>query len=519
MLSFVIGGLTGGLLWVIAMTRLLGPERFGILGPVFNSFWLLCVVLSLGIPQSLMTFISHHFQAEREESLAFAREGSVATLWLAAAVMAIGFVLLLWGSLGGLSFFSGSLWFVVLLGASLNLLYWGLDAVLKGLQRLDLSSIGQLVFPLGLFLGSLLGVMLMSHFSRNREMAVVGGALGMAVGSLLAYLVCYAFLRRLYPYLFPLYRAQKMEKISTILTFGGLSAVCLTMFNVLVQLTPVFVGFFASRGFFAATVKENLKISGYFATANMYGQGAMLMMGLTFALLPAISEAHREENKPLMQRYYHLSMKIALAIIVPLTFIYLIFGGKIVELFSGAAFQAAEIAPYIGLIGIGFGSFAIIYLLINLYMGLKDLKPPFLALSLALLAHPLGVAVSALFLHSALAIAVVVALVPALTAVFLLWYTYWKYGLAILSRDLFLPVGSCLGALLGGGVALSLQAPLFLLALLALLGYLLPGVLFGFVSEEDALFLLTFFKSSKSRLPTLLKYARGVRLWGKPVQS
>lgn len=521
MLSFIVGGLTGGLFWVVAMTRWLGPEKFGILGPIFNAFWLICTLLSFGIPQSLMTFVSHHYEQEKEESVGFAKEGNQMLLWIASFLFSVALVSLFLGVTGRVAQTTGALWFVVILGVSLNLLYWGTDAVLKGLQRLDLASLGQLLFPVGLFIGSAGGVVLCQMvYGKGTWLDVVGGATGMAAGALVAFLFCYFLLRRFYPEFFPLYRVKKRSRTWKIITFGSLSAACLTIFNLLVQMTPVLVGFFAQRGFFGATQEENLRVSGYFATANLYGQGAMMLMGLTFALLPAISEAHRANDLPLMQRYYHLSMKVALSLIIPLTFLYIFLGGRIVELFSGDQFKAEDISPYIGLIGIGFASLGLIFMLTNLYMGLKNLLPPFVALCLVLVAQPLGVLLSAVGFHDPKYAALTMAVVPFYAMLFMVIYLARRYRLRIAARDFWIPTGSCLAAAFFFSVFIGLKAPLPAAVVSGLVGYFLPGLFFGFLSQEDVCFLTSLFKEKPLPEPLvkLLKFSRGIRLWGQPIE-
>lgn len=488
--SLVVGGLTGGLFWVMAMTRWLGPVKFGLLGPVFQFFWLMCMISSLGLGQAITTFVSHHWEKKPEEAKAFLSLGNRVLLWQSLVVLTLGGLVGLAAFLGLLSKVWAAIALTVAPGIAVTILFWGLNATLTGFQRMDLVAVGNMIFPVGMFAGSAALVLgIQAWRGKETYLDVAGAAAGMFFGGLAAYACAFFFMRRLGFGLRGIYLTTAKRSVGSLLRFGGASAAALVLHTLLVSLAPILVFWLAKLGFFGATKEANMLSSGYFSTAHLYAQAPMMLMGVTFALLPAISEAHAAGNHRLMQRYYDLALKISFAITVPLIFSYVAFGGRIVEVLSGEGYPAQKLHAVVAVVSLGFLGLALIFMLVHLFMGLK--VPAVAAWTLGggaliyaasipllgyLLKDPVGAAAG--FAFSALSAAA--ALIILLRA---------KFNLQFRFRNLLVPLACCFSATVAFFAVRFWSEHPALLGLAVVAGYTVCSLLVGGVDEEDVEFL------------------------------
>lgn len=372
----IIGGLFGGALWLIAMNRLLGPKDFGILGPIFNSFFMFCTIISLGIPQTITTYVSHHYETDISEAKKFIKEGIKFIFLIGFVFIVISTCLvILFYSLGKINLLWTSLLITVALGITINLFFWGINSVLNGFQRLDYVSLGNMIFPIGMFISSL-GLVIILQKTQGKESIwdVVGASAGMGIGAMVAFICALILIQKtLVISIKELFSWRKSYGLfRKIISFGGLSALALVGFSVLNLSPPQLVLLCAKFHWYGETLKENLIQSGYFSTAMMYASAPLMIMGLVFALIPAISEAEGKGRLDLMQKYFNLTLKFTFVCIIGIiAILYSVLAGEIVFLLSGAEFPASTMGPITTVVSIGMAFIALNFLLINLYIGIK----------------------------------------------------------------------------------------------------------------------------------------------------
>lgn len=384
---FVAGGLFStaatafsglfGLLWLITLTAKLGPQDYGIMGPIFNGFWPLCALVSMGVNLSATAYVSHHYEKEFEESKKYAVEGNKYMVLFGVGFMLLTILVSVPLRLMGMM---STLWMVIIieiaLAAMFCLFWWGVLGAINGFQRLDFVAIGNMTFPIGMFVFSLLFVMLaQKFFGAESQWDIAGATLGLAMGGASAWVISLI--------LFPRCRVMPLREIyrfrishglfKKIIKLGGISTIANIAYTILQGIAPVIVGFLAiSLGLYGAHLaKIGEKLSGYFSASWQYSMAPLLVMGITFALMPAISEAHAQGRKDLMQQYFDITMKYAFIFTIAFFSAYASLGGHIVEFFSGPKYPASVHTPIIIPLALGFNFLAFCYLFMFLFIGLK----------------------------------------------------------------------------------------------------------------------------------------------------
>lgn len=490
-ISLVVGGLSGGLFWVMAMTRLLGPKDFGILGPVFNGFWMICTIASLGVNTTITTYVSHHYENEKDEAQKFMLEGTkilfILSLMVFVVFEIIAFILKLNHKIDATLY---GIFAVVILGVSFGLLFWANNSILTGIQRLDFVAIGNLVFPVMMFVTSLVAVLIIQKiFGKQSTLDIIGAVSGLAIGNLAAYLVSFYLLQKLHS--FPLKSLYSFvlhkEYVKKILKFGGWSAICLVGHNVLLQLSPTLVGVLAnSFHLYGKTIDANKIASSFYNTAFIYGQAPMLLLGITIALIPAISEAQAQNKKYLMQKYYSFALKFSFGIIAVLVALYINCGGLLVQSFSGKLYPAVSLAPIIAVLATAVAFLAVIFLYLNLFIALKkpDLGAKIIILAIILEAA-LILAIS-LIVHNSFSVTFALLISGIIASLILINLTNKNFGLPFPFYTFIIPVGAALITIILGKFVFSPAAVgLGVHIVLVFLTYFIFYCFFGGYNSEE----------------------------------
>ncbi|MEW6202027.1 MAG: oligosaccharide flippase family protein, partial [bacterium] len=454
-IGFAVGGLFGGALWMIAMTQMLGPQDFGILGPIFQGFFASAALVSLGIPQAITTYVSHHYEFQFEESKKFIIDGNRLLI-----IIAVLFFVVLTAVTGALflsqkvNFFFFALLTTVAFGLLTTVVFWSLNGILNGFQRLDYVAIGNIVAPVAMFITSMITVVVIQQISgKETKWDIWGGALGLGAGGFFG-AVCAALLVRKTSLvglkdLFSLAHSYGLYR--KIITFGGVTTVALVGYMVFGGIVCPLVGFIAVRfGWFAGTYSENLTQSGYFSAAFSYAMVPMLVMGIVIALIPAISEAEGQGKKDLMQKYFALAVKYSLGIMFALFAAYAAVGGPLVELLSGGSFPARVLGPITTLLCFGFCFNGLYYLLMNLFIGLKRPIVPATAVFFVLTLEVSAIIFFSYFFRNILhaSLGMVIALI--FGAVYLLIYTTKVAGLRFYLWIIIIPTAALIPSWLTG---------------------------------------------------------------------
>jgi O-antigen/teichoic acid export membrane protein len=387
LLSFLglsLGGvLTAG--WTVVMTRLLGPADFGILGPIFQAFWLLTLIATVGIHMAITTYAAHHWENEREKARNFSSDGNKLIFAIGICLLVVSFVILV--SLFLLELISGV---VAAIGVSLalaiftNAQFWGINHILLGAQRTDHFSVGHFSAPFGALLSSTLFVILAQwRWGEDSRMDIAGGMLGFAIGGATAWAIARYLLRKTDIGIFKaLYDYRKKAGLyKKIIKFGGMTCLAHIGYTFLNTVPMVVVGLFAARGVFAATLEESLVISGHFSAAFLYGSIPLALMGITFPIISAMSEAEAQGRKDLVQHYLNKILWASFAILGGVLIVYFFAGGRIAELFAGREFPAERLHPIVVLAALGITFTGLNFVLFNSYIGLK--KPNYAAIAMA----------------------------------------------------------------------------------------------------------------------------------------
>ncbi|MEW5945999.1 MAG: oligosaccharide flippase family protein, partial [bacterium] len=447
----ILGFMAGGVFqtaWFICTTRILGARDMGIFGPIFSFFMTGASLVSLGVPQTTTTYVSHHFETDPEESKKFVCDGMKLLMILSAAVLVLGA-----GGAGALfaakrlDALSLALWMTISFSIIVSVLFWGVNGTINGYQRLDYVAIGNIAFPVGMFASTLTFMLLaQAAFGKESTWDVVGAASGMGVGPLFGLAAALVMFRRM-----NVMPASRLFSLSgyhglfgKILVFGGLSAVAMVSNTVLLNFSSATVGATAKLGWLAETADENLRQAGYFSTGFFFAMVPMLIMGLTFALVPAISEAEARKRHDLMQKYYNLALKYSFGIIILFLGFYGVKIGQLVELISGPEYPAEAMASVTMALSFGGAMFSLIFLMTTLFIGLKRPHIPAIINIAALTVCIGGIFFLAyLFRHVLAATAAVIA-AGAFGAVALFITADRRFGLKFPWWALLIPVGAAL---------------------------------------------------------------------------
>lgn len=375
--AMTLGGvfLTG---WTVVMTRLLGPADFGILGPIFQSYWVLTLIAIVGIHMAVTTYVAHHWEKERDKARDFGSDGNKLVFIIGICLLTFSFVIL--GSLFLFGVISG---IIAAIGTSLALAvfttaqFWSVTQILLGMQRTDYFSVGHFLFPFTAFLSSTLFVALTQwRWGAESQMDIAGAILGLAVGGVAAWAAARHFLRKVDIEMFKsLYDFKKKAGLyKKIVRFGAMTNLAHIGYTLLNTIPMVLVGLFAARGIFAPTLEENLIVSGHFAAALLYGSGGLALMGMTFPIISAMSEAEAHGRKDLVQHYLNKILWASFAILGAVLIFYFFAGGKIVEFLAGEEFPAELLHPIVVLAALSITFTGLNFVLFNSYIGLKKVN-------------------------------------------------------------------------------------------------------------------------------------------------
>lgn len=423
-------------IWVIAMTQKLGPRDYGILGPCFFGFWALSALVTIGIPQAITTFVAQHYEKELEEAKKFIIDGNKFLIIIGLIFMSLAILssLVLWLT-GVISAF----WFAIIcieaFGIMTAQLFLGLLSALNGFQRMDYVALGQMFMPLGMFVASLTLVTIVQNIlGAETSWDIIAGALGICVGGIFAYLgSLFLFHKAKVMSIKELYNWKKSHGLfRKIISFGGPVTIGNLGYNILQNIPPVLIGFIAlGIGWFGTNLSENKLQSGYFSTAFTYGASPMLVIGIAFAFIAAISEAQAQGKRELMQKYFDIVLKFAFFVTVTFLAIYTFAIGPIEQLASGAKFPAQIMGPLTLPIVLGFCFFAFCFIFMFMFWGLKRPAPPAIAISIAILLVTGFIFAFSYFFHSVLLAGVSMMVGGAFAFVYLLIYITKKIGLKI----------------------------------------------------------------------------------------
>lgn len=378
--SFLAGGLFQ-VLWMTILPRQLGAQDMGLFSPLMFAFYGMATLLALGIPQTIVTFVSKHYEHEFEESLKFIVDGMRLLFQIAIGVAIVVIIIMIALGLAGIvEWIWVAMACVFMFAITQAAIFWGLNAILNGFQRLDLVSIGNIVFPIGIFAASIsLVAAAQSAAGAESRWDVVGAVGGLGLGHTCAWITALIVVKKtkLVPIkdLFSFKSAYGMY--GKILKFGGLAAVAFVAMTLVQNLTPAVVRFVGMRGLFFGDTPKTCEVAiGHFGTAMIFGMAAMLITGIAIAIIPAISEAEDRKRHDLMQHYYTTALSQSFMILGVFILLFATIGGAIIELMNGAQFKAEIMQPLGILATVGGAGVALLFVLINLYTGLKKPLTP-----------------------------------------------------------------------------------------------------------------------------------------------
>ncbi len=414
MAGFLAGGVFQAM-WMAVTPRLLGEQGMGLFSPLFQAAYAVATLIALGIPQTIVTFVSKHYENEFDESLKFMTDGcrlmfavalGVVVVSTAAAVAA--------AATGAMSVFAASLTVVFMITIAFMALFWGVNGILNGFQRLDLMTIGNIVYPIGIFAAST-ALIVAAHktMPSSERWDVTGAVAGVGIGHLIALGVALYVVGK--TGLVPVKRLIALKSAhglyGRILKFGGITAVAFFSMTLAQNLTTIIVRvvgmnglpfegmrgplFSSARDFAYETAAKSCEAAiGHFGNALIYGLAPMLITGIAVAVIPAMSEAEDRGRRDLMQHYYTSAMTQSMAIIGCFVLLFGVIIGPLIEIMNGKEFPAEVMHP-LGVLGvIGGSGLALLFVLINMFTGLK--KPQIPAVILVAVVIAMTVSITAL---------------------------------------------------------------------------------------------------------------------------
>jgi O-antigen/teichoic acid export membrane protein len=396
MAGFLAGGVFQAM-WMAVTPRLLGEQGMGLFSPLFQALYAVATLIALGIPQTIVTFVSKHYENEFDESLKFMTDGC--RLMFVAAIVTVGAAVLVSTvatALGAMSKFAASMIIVFAITIAFMALFWGVNGILNGFQRLDLMTIGNIVYPIGIFAASTALIVVAHRTMPGADRWDVAGAVaGVGIGHLIALGVALAVVAKtgLVPVkkLFAFKSAHGLY--GRILKFGGITAVAFFSMTLAQNLTTIIVRvvgmnglpfqgmrgplFCSTRDFAYETAAKSCEAAiGHFGNALIYGLAPMLITGIAVAVIPAMSEAEDRGRRDLMQHYYTSAMSQSMAIIGCFIALFGVIIGPLIEIMNGKEFPAEVMHP-LGVLGvIGGSGLALLFVLINMFTGLKRPQIP-----------------------------------------------------------------------------------------------------------------------------------------------
>lgn len=384
MLATIFGGAFMAA-WMISTTQLLGPKDFGIFGPIFQSFWAVATLISLGINVSITTFVAHHWEKEKEEARKFSADGSKLMLVIGGGIslLVILILFLLWMT-NYIDSFRFWLLFVYILGIFLNLQFWAIQGIILGVQRTDYYALGNFLFPTMNFTFSLSLILLAQKiFGKESQMDIISATSGLLFGGFFGTILALFLLKKIDEETYrEIYDFSKIYHLfRKIITFGGISTIANVNYTLFNSISCIIVGILAGKfGIFAANHSLNLKQSGYYSASYLYASAALMIMGLAFPLISAMSEAEAQGKRELMQHYLDLILKFSFPIIIGVFIFYASVGGEIVSFLAGKEYPISEVRGITIIVSLGICFLSLFYLLLNVFFGVK--KPQYGAVSI-----------------------------------------------------------------------------------------------------------------------------------------
>jgi O-antigen/teichoic acid export membrane protein len=371
--------LAGGLFtvaWMAFTPTILGPELMGLFGPMMGWFWVLGNVIALGVPQTITAFVSLHADLDMEESRRFIGDGN--RLVLLNGIAALGVTAVGGGAafaLGAMSLYTYAMAVTLVASACAGMLFWAMNSVLNGFQRIDLVSVGNFLFPIGQFIGSVALILAArAVWGPDSRWLVVAAVAGLGVGQLFGLVPAMLMVRRTgHASVGEIYDLRRRQGLFVkILKFGGLAAVSMVALAVVQNLAAPLVRIVGLYWMlFGDTREACLAQIGYFSTALIFGMATMLLVGVAIALMPAVSDAEGKGRHDLVQEYYTGALQQCFTVLAVFIMIFAVYGGRIIQLMNGPQFPAAVMHPLALLSVIGGGGVALLFVLVHLFIGLK----------------------------------------------------------------------------------------------------------------------------------------------------
>jgi len=371
-LATVLSG-TLSFVWAFTMSRILGPAGFGIAKPFLDIFWILTMSVSLGVPQAMITFISKNHQSDPEEARMVMAEGT-RVLFITAFLFAFAAGILVTFIGGSMSSQMKILSWLMIAAVIFRQMYFSMFGTLGGYQTIDLVAMCNISFPLSMLSGSVIMVKKAKKLGYGPGEMVVACAAGIPFGAGVQYVVSHIVSVRGGLSVGGMFRWGNELKGRGIklLAFGWKAAVASIAGSSVSFISPALVSIMAYRiGCFGPTVEINARNAGFFSVGYTFAMAPMLIVGMIYSLLPAVSEAHSQGNRDLMQKYFDLSMKYAFTIIMLILAVYLTVAGDIVEFFSGPDYPATKLGPLTATLGAGMSACMLMIMLANFLIGIR----------------------------------------------------------------------------------------------------------------------------------------------------
>jgi len=392
MAAFMAGGIFQ-ILWMNTVTMKLGSQKMGMFGPLLFAFYAAGTVIALGIPQTITTFVSLHYEKEFDESKKFITDGIRLLFTIDLCVIFIGVAIpAILGATGVLSWFYAALIIAFVTAIGQMAIFWGLNAVLNGFQRLDLVSVGNMIFPIIQFAASFILIVIAQKIMSARNITgpearwdVIGAVIGLGLGQGFAGIGAAVVLSKMKVVsLKDLFRLRPAHGLyGKILKFGGWAAAAMVIMTIVQNLPGIVVRLVGMKWLlFGSTSALCESQIGLFNTSLIFGQATMLIVGIAMAIIPAISEAEGQGRHDMMQHYYNSAFQQAFIILTAFIAVYATVIGPIIELMSGPEYPASVMGLLGTLAVLGGAGCGALFLQINIFIGLK--KPSIPAFVIAL---------------------------------------------------------------------------------------------------------------------------------------
>lgn len=371
--SFVAGLFALG--WAALMTRVLGKDDYAIVGPYMQAFWILSTLVSMGVPHTLVTFISHNVETDFDAACDIARQGTRLLLFFALGFCIPAVAAIVFMHFTGVADLYVWLCAIMIVCVFTRQMFFSNYATLAGLQRMDLLSLSNIVFSISLpFLSLGYIVLARAMAPGDSRFEVLAGVGGIGTASLMSYLVSFLIVNKTrLPARMLLSFRGRLTRGREILTFGWVANVALMGNTVVGLMPPIYTSYAMAQGlrWYGPTLAANKIQAGIFSCAFTYAMAPMLVMGLTFALIPAMSEAEAQGNKTLLNRYFNTSVKYCFSICAMLTAIYAVVIGQFVHFFTGGEYAVAAVHSLTLVLESGMAAAALFFLFLSMLIGLK----------------------------------------------------------------------------------------------------------------------------------------------------